>query len=310
MRPRRRPSGSPAPRPRARSSGRARTTFAISSSAPEARSRRCPARCSSSAAMIPATKVPWPVPVDAPLPPTKLLPLDDPALELGVRRVDAGVDDRDLHAGEERRRRPRVERAHVRQVPLARGERVVRREREPALLRRAARRTRRRAAARSAGAPALDRERPRTARARANDAPPAPRRRRRRRRPTRRARWPTAKRAASARGPAPRARRRRPLRARAPSPARRRARARARRRSPGPARSARGRSPARRRARPRSAPRVDRRHAAVAQSRPVEPLDGDRRAGEHRPHRAAQRGRVRPARAGRAARPATRTEAR
>src|SRR5581483_1127677 len=55
---------------------------------------------------------------------------DDASREVGQRAVDAGVDDGDLDGLEvRRRRRPRVERMVVGEIPLLRGERVGRRER-------------------------------------------------------------------------------------------------------------------------------------------------------------------------------------
>ena len=54
----------------------------------------------------------------------------DPARELRMPAVDAGIDDRDLHARTRQRRqlRPGVERLVLGEVPLLRGQRVVRRE--------------------------------------------------------------------------------------------------------------------------------------------------------------------------------------
>ena len=54
----------------------------------------------------------------------------DPARELRMAAVDAGVDDRDLDAGARQhgQRRPRVERLVLGEIPLLRRQRIVRRE--------------------------------------------------------------------------------------------------------------------------------------------------------------------------------------
>ena len=60
------------------------------------------------------------------------LAVHDPALELRMGRVDAGVEDGDADAREIRNLRPRVEGVDPAQVPLTDGQRVVRREHESA----------------------------------------------------------------------------------------------------------------------------------------------------------------------------------
>ena len=57
---------------------------------------------------------------------------EDPAREIGMACVDAGVDDRDRDRLERRQRDPRGVEAAVREVPLLRHERIARREREVA----------------------------------------------------------------------------------------------------------------------------------------------------------------------------------
>src|SRR6187551_3773146 len=55
---------------------------------------------------------------------------DDPAREVWMACIDAGVDDRDWNRLERGQRDPRGVEAAVREVPLLRHERIARRERE------------------------------------------------------------------------------------------------------------------------------------------------------------------------------------
>ena len=163
--------------------GSATTTFATRSSAAGA-SPAMPVALSSSAAMIPATIVPCPR-VSCAVPLDEALRQRDAALEVGMHEVDAGVDHRDPHGRERRRRLPGVVRAVRGRVPLARRQRVGRGERElparasgstqatpgtPRERRRGARRPRARAAARGRSTRvarrALDRRAPRRRRRR------------------------------------------------------------------------------------------------------------------------------------------------
>ena len=89
-----------------------------------------PVALSSSAAMIPATIVPWPR-VSCARAADEALREHDPALEVGVPEVDARVDHRHPHRRERRQRLPGVVGAVGDGVPLARRERVRRREGEP-----------------------------------------------------------------------------------------------------------------------------------------------------------------------------------
>ena len=77
-----------------------------------------PIPLSGSAAIRPATKVPCPCCVDARRAADEALRVRDPARELGMARVDAGVDHRDPDAAASGGRRPGVVRAVLLEIPL------------------------------------------------------------------------------------------------------------------------------------------------------------------------------------------------
>ena len=140
MRPGRPTSGSPRPPPRARSSRSDRTTLATGA-APGSRSRRSPARCSRSPRSAGDERA-VSLLVGRRRAPDEAARRCDPAFELGMVRVDPGVDDRHADARQGGQLRPRVEGADLRRGTTARasGSFGVKASRR---VRRRARRTRR-----------------------------------------------------------------------------------------------------------------------------------------------------------------------